>query len=178
MFIWAVTSCGGHPNADVFTHHHELHYQNKKIHLEGSETKFVVQFGCISFHPSRFGNRARLTLTTRNKWTSGWDGHWFYCKVPSAEGKDFKGLRTYPLSSRMIRLTYEADVSSSCDPKDADFKAFVDATSLIGGRDAVEEFLACGLSPLGHRFGFSVETKESPLSKIILPMPLIGTAIA
>jgi hypothetical protein len=90
----------------------------------------------------------------------------------------FKGLRTYPLSSQMIHLTYETDVSASCDSEDADFKAFVDATSLIGGRDAVEEFLACGLSPLGRGFAFPVETKESSLSKIILPMPQIGTAIA
>jgi hypothetical protein len=50
--FWAVTSCGGRPNAEVFVHHYELHYQNKKIHLEGSETTFAAQFGCISFHPS------------------------------------------------------------------------------------------------------------------------------
>jgi hypothetical protein len=25
-FIWVVTSCRGHPTADVFTHHYELHY--------------------------------------------------------------------------------------------------------------------------------------------------------
>jgi hypothetical protein len=25
-FIWAVTSCGGHPTADVFAQHYELHY--------------------------------------------------------------------------------------------------------------------------------------------------------
>jgi hypothetical protein len=177
-FIWAITSCWGHSNAEVFTHNYELHYQNKKIHLEGSETKFIAQFGSISFHPSRFGNRARLTPAMRNKWTSGWDGHWFYCRVPLVEGKDFKGPRTYPLSSQTIRLTYEMDASSSCDFEDADFKAFVDATSLIGGLDAVEEFLARDLSPLGRRFGFLVETKESPLSKIILPMPQISTAIA
>jgi hypothetical protein len=24
--IWVVTSCGGHPNADVFAHRYELHY--------------------------------------------------------------------------------------------------------------------------------------------------------
>jgi hypothetical protein len=30
MFIWAVTSCGGHANAEVLAHHYELHYQNKK----------------------------------------------------------------------------------------------------------------------------------------------------
>jgi hypothetical protein len=60
-FIWAVMSCGGRPNNEVFAHHYELHYQNKKIHLEGSETTFTAQFGCISFQPSRFGNHARLT---------------------------------------------------------------------------------------------------------------------
>jgi hypothetical protein len=53
-FIWDVTYCGGCPTADVFSHHYEMHYQNRKIHLEGSETTFAVQFGCISFHPSRF----------------------------------------------------------------------------------------------------------------------------
>jgi hypothetical protein len=51
-FIWTVTSCRGHPTTDVFAHHYELHYQNKKIHLEGSGTNFVAQFGWISFHPS------------------------------------------------------------------------------------------------------------------------------
>jgi hypothetical protein len=55
----------------IFAHHYELHYQNKKIHLEGSDTSFAAQFGCISFYPSWFGNRARLTPATRNKWTSG-----------------------------------------------------------------------------------------------------------
>jgi hypothetical protein len=69
-FIWIVTSCRGRPTVDVFTHHYELHYQNKKIHLEGSNTSFAAQFGCISFRPSRFENRARLTPTTRNKWPS------------------------------------------------------------------------------------------------------------
>jgi hypothetical protein len=144
-FIWAITSCGGHPNAEVFTHHYELHYQNKKIHLEGSETKFAAQFGCISFHPSRFGNRARLTQATWNKWTNGWDSHWFYYKVPSEQGKDFKGQKTYPLSSQMAPLIHEMDVSSSCGPKDGDFKAFIEATSLITSRDVVEEFLGSGL---------------------------------
>jgi hypothetical protein len=74
-FIWALTSCGGHPTMDVFAHHYELHYQNKKIHLEGFETTFAAQFRCISFHPSRFGNHSRHTPATWNKWTSGWDGN-------------------------------------------------------------------------------------------------------
>jgi hypothetical protein len=78
-FVWVVTSCGGHPTVNIFTHHYELHYHNKKIHLVGSEITFAAQFGCISFHPSQVGNRARLTRATRNRWTSGWDSNWFYC---------------------------------------------------------------------------------------------------
>jgi hypothetical protein len=77
----------------------------------------------------------------------------------------------------MTRLIHEMDVSSSCGPEDGDFKAFVQATSLIGVRDAVEEFLTSSLWPLGRRFSFSVKTKDSPLSKITVPMPLIDTAI-
>jgi hypothetical protein len=74
-FIWAVTSCEGHPTADVFAHYYELHYQNKKVHLQGSETTLTAQFGCISFHPSRFGNQAKLAPAIWNKWTSGWDAN-------------------------------------------------------------------------------------------------------
>jgi hypothetical protein len=76
-FIWAVTSCRGHPIADIFTQHYELHYQNKKNHLEGCETTLAMQFGCITFHPSHYGGWAKLTLAVRNKWASGWDSHWF-----------------------------------------------------------------------------------------------------
>jgi hypothetical protein len=74
-FIWAVTSYEGHPTADVFTQHYELHYQNKKIHLEGCETTLATQFGCISFHPSCYGGQAKPTLRVRSKWTSRSDGH-------------------------------------------------------------------------------------------------------
>jgi hypothetical protein len=74
-------------------------------------------------------------------------------------------------------LNYLTEVSSSCDPEDADFMAFVNVTSLIRGRDEVEEFLTCGLWPLGEQFGFRVETKESPLSKVMVLMPMITTAI-
>jgi hypothetical protein len=76
----------------------------------------------------------------------------------------------------MTPLVYDTDVPS-CGPEDTDFTTFIEATSLIGGRDAVEEFLASGLWPLGQQFGFEVETKESPLSKVIVPTPRITTTI-
>jgi hypothetical protein len=76
----------------------------------------------------------------------------------------------------MTPLVHEMDASSSCGPEDVDFVDFVEATSLIGGRDAMEEFLASSLWPLGQQFDFEVEMKESPLSKVIVPMPQITTA--
>jgi hypothetical protein len=55
--------------------------------------------------------------------------------------------------------------------KDSNITAFIEATSLVGGCDVVEEFLASGLWPLGQQFGFQVERKESPLSKVLVLMP-------
>jgi hypothetical protein len=159
-FIWAVTSCEGRPTADVFAHHYELHYQNKKIHFEGSETTFTTQFGCISFHPSWFGHRLRLIATMRNKWTSGWDGNGFYYRVPSDQKADFHGLKTYSLSSKMTKLDYVMEVLSSCGLEDANFIAFIEATSLIDGHDVVEEFLACG--PLANSMAFKWRQKNHP----------------
>jgi hypothetical protein len=77
----------------------------------------------------------------------------------------------------MTPLNYQTEVSSSCSLEDIDFVAFVEATSLIGGCEVVEEFLAYGLWPLGEQFGFEVDTKESPLSKVVVPMPRITTTI-
>jgi hypothetical protein len=74
-FIWAVTSCGAHPTADLFTQHYELRYQNKKIQLNGSESTLAAQFGYITFHSIHFGSRSRLTPVVWNKWMSGWDGN-------------------------------------------------------------------------------------------------------
>jgi hypothetical protein len=70
----------------------------------------------------------------------------------------------------MSANNYQREDTTSCGPEDPNFTAFIKVTSLIGGHDAVEEFLACGLWPLGQQFGFLVETKESPLSKVLVPM--------
>jgi hypothetical protein len=56
--------------------------------------------------------------------------------------------------------------------------AFVEAASIIGGRDAVQEFLACGMWPLSEKFGFEVEMKEAALSKVMVPMPKVTPIIS
>jgi hypothetical protein len=113
----------------------------------------------------------------RNKWTNGWDGNWFYCRVPVEQKANVRGKGNNPLSSTMTHLNYLTEAPSSRGPEVANFAAFFEATSIIGGHDDVEEFLASGLWPLSEKFGFEVGTKESPLSKVVVPMPQIDAAI-
>jgi hypothetical protein len=50
--------------------------------------------------------------------------------------------------------------------------AFVKATHTIGGRDAVEEYMACGLSPLSANFNLGeIAEGETPVSKLLVPLP-------
>jgi hypothetical protein len=55
--------------------------------------------------------------------------------------------------------------------------AFVEATSIIEGRDVVEGFLACGIWLLSKKCEFEVDTKETPLSKVVVPMPKVTLTI-
>jgi hypothetical protein len=61
----------------------------------------------------------------------------------------------------MTPLNYAMEVTFECGPIDADVVAFTEAASIIGGHDAIEEFLACGPWPLCEKFGFMVEMKET-----------------
>jgi hypothetical protein len=91
------------------------------------------------------GGGAKLTLVVGNKWRSDWDSNWFYCRVPSKHLADVWGKGSYPLRSMMTPLDYLSDIPFECSPGDTNVVAFTKATSIIGGCDAVEEFLACGI---------------------------------
>jgi hypothetical protein len=74
--------------------------------------------------------------------------------VHAEQKTDVRGKRIYPLSSTMTELDYLTEAPSSCGLEDANVAAFTEATSIIRGRDAVEDFLACGLWPLSEKFSF------------------------
>jgi hypothetical protein len=86
---------------------------------------------------------------------------------------DGQGKESYPLSFVMTQLNYLTEVPFECALDDVNVAAFVEAASFIGGRDAVEEFLACGMWPLHEKFSFEVEMKETPLSKVVVLMPKV-----
>jgi hypothetical protein len=70
----------------------------------------------------------------------------------------------------MAPLDFSTECSFECVDDNAGDLAFVHATSLIGSRDMIEEYLACGLFPAS--IGFSEITDgETLASKVTLPLP-------
>jgi hypothetical protein len=114
----------------------------------------------------------------RNKWTCGWDGNWFYCKVLSEQVADVREKGNYPLRSMMIPLNYLTDAPFDCGLGDVNVVAFTKATSIIGGHDAIEEFLVCSIWLLSEKCEFEVETKETPLSMVMVPMLKVTLTIS
>jgi hypothetical protein len=81
-------------------------------------------------------------------------------------------MGVYALRSSMFALDFSTDPLFECADDNARDLAFVHATSLIGGRDTVEEYLAYGLFPLSVGLGFGEITDgETPVSKVTLPLP-------
>jgi hypothetical protein len=79
-YIWAVVSFGGIPSADSVIKRYELHYQPRKMDVDGAEVQ--GQYGCINFHAKCRGPGAKHTVAVKNKWARAWTWVWFYYKVP------------------------------------------------------------------------------------------------
>jgi hypothetical protein len=61
---------------------------------------------------------------------------------------------TYTLSLKMTPLNHLLEAPSAYSPDNVDIATFIEVTSIIGGSDAVEEFLACGLWHLSEKDWF------------------------
>jgi hypothetical protein len=65
----------------------------------------------------------------------------------------------------MTGLDLVTELTFECPENDASDAAFVKATRFIGGRDAIEEYMACRFFPLSTNFGFGeVIDGETPVS--------------
>jgi hypothetical protein len=77
----------------------------------------------------------------------------------------------YALRLDMCVLDFVTEPSFECINNDDGGATFFCATRSIGGWDAVEEYMACGLFPLSDSFGLGeVEDGEMPVSKTTLPL--------
>jgi hypothetical protein len=71
----------------------------------------------------------------------------------------------------------EVDVEPSVDCLDTDMNdvSFVRVTTMMRGRYAVKEFLACGVYPLSVNFSFKgVIDDTTVVSKVVVPSPSLS----
>jgi hypothetical protein len=65
------------------------------------------QYGCLNFHVKRGGQRAKLTMAVKNKWSRGWTQAGFYYKVPLLRSPRLEwGKGIYVLHSYMMGLDF------------------------------------------------------------------------
>jgi hypothetical protein len=116
----------------------------RKMEVDTAEVQ--GQYGCLNFHAKCGGQRARLIIAIKNKWSRAWTQAWFYCKVPllqSLNPTHSKGISA--LHSYMNVLDFVTEPSFECGDNDAGGVAFIKATHSIGARDVIEEYMACGV---------------------------------
>jgi hypothetical protein len=71
-----------------------------------------------------------------------------------------------------VRLDFQTEPPFDYADDNSGDVAFVRATKFIGGRDVVEEFLACGMYPLSVDVGFNkVIDGVTPFSMLKLSLP-------
>jgi hypothetical protein len=102
----------------------------------------------------------------------------FYYKVPLIQIPSLgQGKGIFALHSYMTRLDFVMGPSFQCPDEEASDVAFVKATPAIGGWDAVEEYMACGLFPLSTSFNFGkIAVGETLVSKLTIPLPDFSVA--
>jgi hypothetical protein len=181
-YFWAVMSFDGVPS-DGFAKRYELHYQTKKVVVDGFEK--YQQFDIINFHERR-GGEVGLQVV-KNKWPVGWTKAWFYCKVPlhvcCQGGKFVHALRSH-MSSLNFRMKpsfahlrhypcmFVVKEGNSCT-----LYAHTCASKHIKGRDVMEEFIACNVWPLAAGISFErVKVGVTPISKLKVPLPKFAVA--
>jgi hypothetical protein len=112
----------------------------------------------------------------KNKWSGGWATSWFYCWIPLHKS-EARGKGVNLLYSEMNDLDYLTEAPHSCASDDVNAMAFEETTKIIGGHDAVEEYLACGIVPLSNNWILKIERAEVLLWKVIFPLSKVAAMI-
>jgi hypothetical protein len=107
----------------------------------------------------------------KNKWSTRWTKALFYCKVP-LHPCPHDGKTVHALRSHMSTLNFHTKPISSDTAQDLNDDAFVWVSKNIGGQDAVEECLPCGVWPLFAGVDFEhVKVDFTPVLRLKIPLP-------
>jgi hypothetical protein len=144
---------GCNPSVHAFARLYELVIIPKVI--KGSDGEFYhTQHACCTFNTRRQNTRKGITRIQiapccKTNFTEDWDSHWFYLKVNMLEVPGYTGP-AHPLSCPIAPLT--AVNTAEFNQRALGIRncksAFHLASTILGGRDIIEEFVAARVCPI------------------------------
>jgi hypothetical protein len=82
------------------------------------------------------------------------------------------GKSVHILCSHLCALDFWTEPPVDCPDDDSGNASFIKAANSIGGRDVVEEYLACGMHPLYANVSFrGITDGVTPILRVRLPLP-------
>jgi hypothetical protein len=154
-FIWIMKTFGCNLSADAFARFFELVIVPDVIKVD-DEQFYEAHYACCTFNTRRQNTRRGITriqiaLCCKTNLTDDWSSYWFYVKADVSKIPGYEGL-AHPLSSPIEALTdvntaefnHRAVGIRSCE------NAFYLASTILGGRVIVEEFVAARIWSISY----------------------------
>jgi hypothetical protein len=152
-FIWIMKTFGCNPSVDAFARFYEQVIIPEVI--KASDGQFYhTQHACCTFNTRRQNTRKGITRIQiapccKTNLTDDWNSHRFYLKVNMSEVCGYT-VPAHPLSCPIAPLTvvntaefnHRAVGIRNCE------SAFHLASTILGGRDIIEEFVAARIWPI------------------------------
>jgi hypothetical protein len=152
-FIWIMKTFGRNLSVDAFARFFELVIVPDVIKVDDGQY-YEAQHACCTFNTRRQNIRKGITEIQiapccKTNLIDDWNSYWFYLKVNMSEVPGYAGP-AYPLSCPIAPLTamntaefnHRAVGIRNCK------SAFHLASTILGGRDIVEEFVAARIWPI------------------------------
>jgi hypothetical protein len=177
-FIWIMKTFGCNLSVDAFARFFELVIVLDVIKVDGRRF-FEAQHTCCTLNTRRQNTRRGITRIQiapccKTNLTDDWNSYWFYVKVDMSRIPGYEGL-AHPMSCPIEALTavntaefnHRAVGIRSCE------NAFHLASTILGGRDIVEEFVAAQIWPISYgwapskivQFNVNWASQEVPFPK-------------
>jgi hypothetical protein len=146
---------GCNPSVNAFARFYELVIIPEVINASDGQF-YHTQHACCTFNTRRQNTRKGITRIQiapccKTNLTDDWNSHWFYLKVNMSEVSGYTGP-AHPLTCPIAPLTavntaefnHRAVEIRNCE------SAFHFASTILGGRDIIEEFVAARIWPISN----------------------------
>jgi hypothetical protein len=154
-FIWIMKTFGCNFMADVFVRFFELVIVPDVIKVDDGQF-YEAHYTCCTFNTRRQNTRRGITRIQiapccKTNFTEDWSTYWFYVKVDMSTIPGYEGpahLLSSPIDALTVVCTAEynhrAAEIRSCE------NAFYLASTILSGRDIIEEFIAARIWPISY----------------------------